>query len=129
MKIITLVENSCGNENCIAEHGLSIYIETEKHKLLLDTGQTDAIVKNAEVLGIDPSAVDTVILSHGHYDHSGGILPFSKLNRTAQIIMQFSTCRMSGLLKVMFSLMMSCFFSAVSQAGGAIRRETKSCPA
>lgn len=87
MKIITLVENSCGNENCIAEHGLSIYIETEKHKLLLDTGQTDAIVKNAEVLGIDPSAVDTVILSHGHYDHSGGILPFSKLNRTAQIIM------------------------------------------
>ena len=66
MKIITLVENSCVNENCIAEHGLSIYIETEKHKLLLDTGQTDAIVKNAEVLGIDPSAVDTVILSHGH---------------------------------------------------------------
>ena len=58
MKIITLVENSCGNENCIAEHGLSIYIETEKHKLLLDTGQTNAIVKNAEVLGIDPSAVD-----------------------------------------------------------------------
>uniref|UniRef100_UPI0025D0FF1B PhoU domain-containing protein n=1 Tax=uncultured Ruminococcus sp. TaxID=165186 RepID=UPI0025D0FF1B len=79
MKIITLVENSCGNENCIAEHGLSIYIETEKHKLLLDTGQTDAVVKNAEVLGIDLSAVDTVILSHGHYDHSGGILPFSKL--------------------------------------------------
>ena len=142
MKIITLVENSCGNENCIAEHGLSIYIETEKHKLLLDTGQTDAIVKNAEVLGIDPSAVDTVILSHGHYDHSGGILPFSKLNRTAQIIMQKSAAephfngeRYIGIdkaildLKVMFSLMMSCFFSAVSQAGGAIRRETKSCPA
>ena len=90
MKIITLVENSCGNENCIAEHGLSIYIETEKHKLLLDTGQTDAVVKNAEVLGIDLSAVDTVILSHGHYDHSGGILPFSKLNLSAQIIMQRS---------------------------------------
>ena len=88
MKIITLVENSCGTENCIAEHGLSIYIETEKHKLLLDTGQTDAIVKNAEVLGIDLSAVDTVILSHGHYDHSGGILPFSQINHTAQIIMQ-----------------------------------------
>ena len=88
MKIVTLVENSCGNENCIAEHGLSIYAETEKHKLLLDTGQTDAVVKNAKVLNIDLSAVDTVILSHGHYDHSGGILPFSKLNHTAQIIMQ-----------------------------------------
>lgn len=90
MKIVTLVENSCGNENCIAEHGLSIYIETEKHKLLLDTGQTDAVVKNAKVLGIDLTAVDTVILSHGHYDHSGGILPFSKLNLSAQIIMQRS---------------------------------------
>ena len=88
MKIITLVENSCGNENCIAEHGLSIYIETEKHKLLLDTGQTDAVVKNAEALSIDLSAVDTVILSHGHYDHSGGILPFAEENPEARIIMQ-----------------------------------------
>lgn len=79
MKIVTLVENTAGNEKCIAEHGLSVYIETEKHKLLLDAGQTDAVVKNAEALGVDLSAVDTVILSHGHYDHSGGILPFSKL--------------------------------------------------
>ena len=90
MKMITLVENTCGHENCIAEHGLSLYIETEKHKLLLDTGQTDAVVKNAEALGVDLSAVDTVILSHGHYDHSGGILPFSQINHTAQIIMQRS---------------------------------------
>ena len=90
MKIITLVENTCGLEGCIAEHGLSLYIETEKHKLLLDTGQTDAVVKNAEVLGIDLSAVDTVILSHGHYDHSGGILPFYGLNPNARIFMQKS---------------------------------------
>ena len=88
MQIITLVENTCGHENCIAEHGLSIYIETEKHKLLLDTGQTDAVVKNAKVLGVDLTAVDSVILSHGHYDHSGGILPFVRINHTAQIIMQ-----------------------------------------
>ena len=90
MKIVTLVENTFGHEDCIAEHGLSIYIETENHKLLLDTGQTDAVVKNAEALGIDLSAVDTVILSHGHYDHSGGILPFSQINHTAQIILQRS---------------------------------------
>lgn len=88
MKIITLVENSGGHESCIAEHGLSIYIETDMHKLLFDTGQTDAVLKNAEVLGIDLSAVDTVVLSHGHYDHSGGIQPFSQINHTAQIIMQ-----------------------------------------
>ena len=90
MRIVTLVENTCGHEGCIAEHGLSLYIETKKHKLLLDTGQTDAIVKNAEALKIDLSAVDTVILSHGHYDHSGGILPFSEINHTAQIILQRS---------------------------------------
>ncbi len=90
MKIVTLVENTCGAENCIAEHGLSIYIETEKHRLLLDTGQTDAVVRNAEALGIDLRAVDTVILSHGHYDHTGGVLPFSRLNSSAQIIMQRS---------------------------------------
>ncbi|MCR5143219.1 MAG: MBL fold metallo-hydrolase [Ruminococcus sp.] len=88
MKIITLVENTSERQECIAEHGLSIYVETEKHRLLLDTGQTDAVVRNAETLGIDLTAVDTVILSHGHYDHSGGIMPFSKLNRSAQIIMQ-----------------------------------------
>ncbi|EWM52306.1 MBL fold metallo-hydrolase [Ruminococcus flavefaciens] len=90
MRIVALVENTCGHEDCIAEHGLSIYIETENHKLLLDTGQTDAVVKNAEVLGIDLSAVDTVVLSHGHYDHSGGILSFSQINHSAQIIMQKS---------------------------------------
>ena len=88
MKIITLVENTAENECFTAEHGLCIYIETEKHKLLLDTGQTDALLHNAETLGIDLSEVDTVILSHGHYDHSGGILPFSEINNKAQIIMQ-----------------------------------------
>ena len=48
MKLYTLVENTCGKSDCIAEHGLSIYVETEKHRLLVDTGQTDAVVKNAE---------------------------------------------------------------------------------
>ena len=90
MKLITLVENTCGNENCIAEHGLCIYIETAGHKLLVDSGQTDALIRNAITVGVDLTAVDTVILSHGHYDHSGGILPFSKINHEARIIMQKS---------------------------------------
>lgn len=88
MKIFTLVENTCGSSECIAEHGLSIYIETDKHKLLVDTGQTDAVIKNAAVIGIDISAVDTVILSHGHYDHSGGIIPLSEHGLKADIYMQ-----------------------------------------
>ncbi len=88
MKLVTIVENTCGSNGCIAEHGLSIYIETEKHILLLDAGQTDAAIKNAARLGIDLSKVDTLILSHGHYDHSGGIMPFNKMNKNARIIMQ-----------------------------------------
>ena len=148
MKIVTLVENSCGAQNCIAEHGLSIYIETEKHKLLLDTGQTDAVVRNAETLGIDLTAVDTVILSHGHYDHSGGIIPFSKLNRTAQIVMQRTAADphyngeryigidtdILGLPNVRLidgdkQLDDELFLFSRITGGGAIRRATENCPA
>lgn len=85
MKIICLAENTEGLSGCSAEHGLSLYIETEKHKLLLDTGASDLFAKNAEKLGIDLKAVDTVILSHGHYDHSGGIMTFAELNPSAKI--------------------------------------------
>ena len=90
MKIITLVENTCLCDDIIEEHGLCLYIETKKHRLLSDAGQTDALIHNADALGIDLSAVDTVILSHGHYDHSGGILPFCSLNDKAPIYMQKS---------------------------------------
>ena len=88
MKIITLVENTTQNPALIAEHGLSIYIETAKHKLLVDTGSSDALLQNAHALRIDLTQVDTVILSHGHYDHSGGILPFVDINPHAKIYMQ-----------------------------------------
>ena len=79
------MEDTDGGNGCVYEHGLSFYIETKKHKLLLDTGASDATLKNAEKLGIDLTQVDTVILSHGHYDHSGGIMAFAKLNPTAKI--------------------------------------------
>ena len=85
MRIINLVENTEGASGCGVEHGLCFYIETEKHKLLMDTGQTGLLLENAEKLGIDLTEVDTVVLSHGHYDHGGGILPFAKINPTAKI--------------------------------------------
>lgn len=88
MKIINLIENIQGSQDVLFEHGLSFYIETSKHNLLVDCGQTDAFLKNAECLGVDLSKVDTVILSHGHYDHSGGILPFIKINSHADIYLQ-----------------------------------------
>ena len=85
MRIINLVENTEGSSGCGVEHGLCFYIETEKHKLLMDTGQTDLLIGNAERLGIDLTLVDTVVLSHGHYDHGGGIMPFAQINPTAKI--------------------------------------------
>ena len=88
MKIINLIENTEGREGCAAAHGLSFYVETKKHKLLVDLGPSEETLKNAKVLGIDLAAVDTVILSHGHYDHSGGILPFTGINDKALIYMQ-----------------------------------------
>lgn len=90
MKIVNLMEDTEGTQGCIYEHGLSFYIETKKHKLLLDTGASAATLANAEKLGIDLTQVDTVILSHGHYDHSGGIMAFAKINPTAKIYLQQS---------------------------------------
>ena len=88
MKIITLMENITKDESILAEHGLSLYIETNGHTILSDCGCTDAFIKNAKALGVDLCKVDSVFLSHGHYDHSGGILPFTAINPDAAIYMQ-----------------------------------------
>ena len=89
MKITALVENQ---SNCELKrvHGLSLYIETEKHKLLFDLGPDDTLFQNAEKRGIDLSGIDTVILSHGHYDHGGALERFLQVNKTARIYAQRS---------------------------------------
>lgn len=87
-KIINLIENTEGKNQCLYEHGLSFYMETEKHKILVDTGASDAFLWNAKKLGVDIKEIDTVILSHGHYDHAGGILAFARENPSATIYMQ-----------------------------------------
>ena len=88
LQIINLVENEPGSSGCEAVHGLSFYVETKNHKFLFDTSPSEVVIRNAQKLGVDLTAVDTVILSHGHYDHSGGILPFVELNPRAKIYMQ-----------------------------------------
>lgn len=73
MKITTLIENKSGsNEDLDTEHGLSIYIEIDGKKVLFDTGQSGDFIDNAKKLGIDLKDLDYVIISHGHFDHSGG---------------------------------------------------------
>lgn len=88
MKITSLLENTTSeNTTCelYTEHGLSLYMEAAGHRILFDMGQTPAFAQNAEALGIDLAQIDTAVLSHGHYDHGGGLSTFLELNHTAPI--------------------------------------------
>ena len=85
MKITVLTENTTTNPEIECEHGLSLYIETEEHKILFDMGQSDLLLRNAERLGVDLAAVDIAVLSHGHYDHGGGIGAFRSVNDKAPL--------------------------------------------
>jgi len=88
MKVTVLNENSTCRDDLLCEHGLSLYIETGTHRILFDAGQTDAFARNAQVLGIDLRQVDFAVLSHGHYDHSGGLQQFLQINQTAPIYLR-----------------------------------------
>lgn len=85
MKITALTENTPYTDNISAEHGLSLYIETQNHKILFDMGQTALFAENAEKLGVDLTGVDIAVLSHGHYDHGGGLVRFLEINKTAPV--------------------------------------------
>ena len=81
-----LVDNRTDNPALETEHGLSILLETEKHNILLDTGASDMLIRNAERLGKDLSRVDYVFISHGHNDHAGGLKYFMEINNKAKVI-------------------------------------------
>ena len=85
MKITVLTENTACRPEIESEHGLSLYIETERYKILFDMGQSDLLLRNAERLSVDLSEVDLAILSHGHYDHGGGIGAFRTVNQRAPL--------------------------------------------
>lgn len=85
MKIISLAENTSCAENIGSEHGLSLYIEANNTKLLFDMGQSGLFAENAEKLGVNLSEVDIAVLSHGHYDHGGGLSRFLEINSKAPV--------------------------------------------
>ncbi len=80
-----LAENTSNLPDLKSEHGLSLYLETQQHKILFDTGASNLFAENAAKLNIDLSQVDIAIISHGHYDHGGGIKTFLDLNKKAKI--------------------------------------------
>jgi 7,8-dihydropterin-6-yl-methyl-4-(beta-D-ribofuranosyl)aminobenzene 5'-phosphate synthase len=73
LKITVLVENTANGPGLIAEHGLSFWIELGRKKILFDTGQGQALRHNAQRIHIPLESADSILLSHGHYDHTGGI--------------------------------------------------------
>lgn len=90
MNVITLIENSKGKKGLTNEWGLSIHVEANGYRVLLDTGMSSAFVENAEKLKVDLSKVDLAVLSHGHFDHGGGLAAFFSANRTAPLYLRTS---------------------------------------
>jgi 7,8-dihydropterin-6-yl-methyl-4-(beta-D-ribofuranosyl)aminobenzene 5'-phosphate synthase len=93
MKITVLAENSVCKTNSLnvkAENGLSLFIEFDDRKILFDTGQSDLFIQNAEKMGIDLSQVNYLVISHGHFDHGGGLRPFLEINKNAKIFLHIN---------------------------------------
>jgi len=88
MIVSVLIENSVcsiNSKDVKSEHGVSLYIELNDKKVLFDVGKSDLFYDNAKKMGIDLSEVDYLIISHGHFDHGGGIQKFLEINQKAKI--------------------------------------------
>lgn len=80
-----LSENKTYREGIGAEHGLALYLETDEGTILYDAGSSDLFIRNAKKMKVDLQKVDFVVISHGHYDHTGGVPAFTKENWKAPI--------------------------------------------
>ena len=87
MKITALTENTSSREDLGSEHGLSLFVETKETRLLFDMGQSGLFAENAEKLGVDLREAELAVLSHGHYDHGGGLPVFLAANDRAPVFL------------------------------------------
>lgn len=88
MRAVCLMDDTEGRAGCAYEHGFSLYVKTLKHELVVDSGQSGRTWENAVRLGIDIGQLDTAVLSHGHYDHSGGMIELLGMNDRVRLYMR-----------------------------------------
>lgn len=88
MNITILTENLVYNQGLCGEHGLSIFITVNNENILFDTGQTDKLINNANKLSLNLSDLKYTVLSHGHYDHTGGLKALLEKNPDTKIVMK-----------------------------------------
>ena len=87
IQITTIIDNHSPSAPLYGEHGLSILIEANNKKILMDVGQSNLFAENAKTLGIKLEEITDLIISHGHNDHTGGLPAFLDKNTTANIYM------------------------------------------
>lgn len=88
MYIGTLVEDTIEKEFLSNDHGLSLYIKYNNKNILFDAGPSDILIENSLKMNLDLSEIDYLVISHGHFDHGGGIIPFLEKNKKAKVYIQ-----------------------------------------
>ena len=84
VRLSTLAENSASWLGLLAEWGLSILVETDDITILVDTGLSMVAAHNARIMGVNIKSIDKILFSHGHQDHTGGLIDLLKLDGVKQ---------------------------------------------
>ncbi len=87
MKTTILIENTVYKSGLYAEHGLALLIETDERNILFDTGQSAVFLENMEKMHLDPKIITDVVISHGHYDHTGGLEALLRINPNVRVFL------------------------------------------